>query len=183
MKPTVSLTKSGKGISFINAAIGHLKNAKIYVGIPEAKTSRPGKITNAALMYIHTNGSSVMNIPKRPVIEPSIEADKKKLEAILGKAASAELDGNSSETEKLLNLAGRRAANNAKRWFTSPENGWPRNKSATIRRKLGALKGKQSEAALTILEKAGEDGDVSSIDTPLIDTGALRRSITYVADI
>lgn len=183
MKPTIKLTSSGKGIESITAAIGRLGNARVYVGIPEAKTSRKGAITNAALMYIHTNGSSVMNIAKRPVIEPSIEDDRARLEQMLGKAAELELDGKTEETKKMLQATGTRAANNAKKWFTNPHNGWPRNKSRTIRRKLATLRGQQAKAANAVLDAAGETGDVSSIDTPLIASGQLRRSITYVTEI
>jgi hypothetical protein len=184
MQPTITLSHDGKGIDFIRDAVSRLDNAKVYVGIPEAETSRDeAGPTNAGLMYIHTNGSEIMNIPRRPVIEPAIEDDAEQLEAILAKAIEAQLDGNDAEMKALLEKAGRRGANDAKRWFTNPKNGWARNKSATIRRKLAPLKGSKKKAALAILADAGETGDVSEIDTPLINKGELRRSITYVTEV
>lgn len=181
MNPTVSITEGGNGPEFVKAVIGDLMNAKVYVGIPEAETSREGEqITNAALMFIHTNGSEVMGIPKRPVIEPAIEADKERLSATLGQAADAALDGDKLTYERLMKIAGQQGSNDAKLWFTDPRNGWPRNKEATIRRKLRRLRGKKFKAAMKVLNAAGETGDVSEIDTPLVDTGELRRSITWV---
>lgn len=181
MQPTITVREDGNGADFVKAVIGDLQNAKVYVGIPEAETSRDGEpITNAALMFIHTNGSEVMGIPKRPVIEPALEADKERLAATLGQAADAALDGDKLGYERYMKIAGQQGSNDAKLWFTDPRNGWPRNKEATIRRKLRKLRGKKFKAAISILNAAGETGDVSEIDTPLIDTGELRRSITWV---
>lgn len=184
MHPTITVREDGNGADFVKAVIGDLNNAKVYVGIPEEETSREDEpITNAALMFIHTNGSEVMGIPKRPVIEPSIEADKERLAGTLGKAASAALEGDVEKSKQLFKIAGQQGSNDAKKWFTDPRNGWPRNKSATIRRKLRKLRGQKFKDAISILNDAGESGDVSSIDTPLIDEGELRRSITFVTDL
>jgi hypothetical protein len=183
MKPSITLSSSGKGIEYIMDAVNNLQNARVLVGIPEEETSRKDSgPTNAGLLYIHTNGSEVMNIPKRPVIEPAIEDDKAQLEAVLSQAITAQLDGNTEQFEMLLEKAGIRGANDSKRWFTNPNNGWPRNSSRTIRRKLRRLKGEALNTAMAALKDAGDSGDVSEIDTPLIDTGQLRRAITYVVD-
>lgn len=184
MKPDITVSENGD-LNFIREAISSLNNAKVYVGIPEAETTRKGgHITNAALMFIHTNGSELMHLPKRPVIEPSIEANdnKERIAQTLEAAASAELDGNKPRVKQLLQIAGMQGANAAKRWFTDSRNQWPRNKSATIARKLRRLKGAAKSNAMNILNAAGETGDVSGIDTPLIDEGELRRSITHVEE-
>lgn len=183
IQPTITLTKSGSGLEYIREAVSGLNQARVLVGIPEAETSRDDEaITNAALMYIHTNGSEVMNIPKRPVIEPSIEADRAQLEDALGKAITAELDGETEKCNSILERVGTRATNDAKRWFTDPRNGWQRNKLSTIKRKLSKLTGKRYRKAMEQLMSAGETGDVSELDTPLIDTGQLRRAITYIVE-
>jgi hypothetical protein len=179
--PNITVREDGNGIDFIKAVIGDLNNTQVYVGIPEAETTRKGgPITNAALMFIHTNGSEVMGIPRRPVIEPAIEADSEKIAGTLSIAADAALDGNKVKYRQYVRLAGQQGSNAAKRWFTDPRNGWPRNKSATIRRKLSKLKGSDYTDAMEVLRDAGETGDVSSIDTPLIDTAQMRRAITWV---
>lgn len=179
MKPSITVTSSGSGLEYIKDAINHLQNARVFVGIPEAETSRKDTgPTNAGLLYIHTNGSEVMNIPARPVIEPAIEADKTQLEAVLIQAITAKLDGETERFEMLLEKAGLRGANDAKRWFTNPNNGWPRNSITTIKRKLSKLTGKRKRKALDLLNS----GNIDEVDTPLIDTGQLRRAITYVVD-
>lgn len=159
MKPTITVTEGGS-FDDVRKALASLSGARVYVGIPEKETSRPGQVvTNAGLMYIHTHGSQALHIPARPVIEPAIEAkdNKKLITNELGKAALAELDGKRDETMLHLQLAGTLGANAAKRWFRDPRNGWPPNSPRTI-----AAKGS---------------------DQPLIDTGELRRSITHVEEI
>lgn len=183
MQPTITVREDGDGIDFVRAVIGDLQNAQVFVGIPEAETSRDDEpITNAALMFIHTNGSELMNIPRRPVIEPAIEADdnKKLITDTLGRAAEAALDGDKARSQQLMKIAGQQGSNAAKRWFTDPRNGWPRNKYGTIARKLSKLQGTRYKTAMTVLQEAGDTGDVSAIDTPLIHSGQLRRAITFV---
>lgn len=156
MEPKINITRSSLQASGLREALDRLANSDVLVGIPQATTGRKGKINNAALMYIHTNGSPARNIPKRPVIEPALAADgnRQVIEKELRAAASAQLDSKPQEALAALQRAGMAGANASKEWFTDPRNNWPPNKPATIRRKKSSR--------------------------PLIDTGALRRSITYV---
>lgn len=162
MQPEISVSESGD-LNFLKEAIRGLEGTKVYVGIPEADTIRPddarGEVTNAGLMYIHTNGSELRGIPARPVIEPAIEADgnKQNIEDGLNSVVNARLEGDVELAKNNLEATGRLSANAAKRWFTDPRNGWAPNSARTI-----AAKGS---------------------DRPLIDTGVLRRSITYVTEI
>jgi hypothetical protein len=159
LKPTITVTESGD-LHFLQTAIDNLENAKVYVGIPEKTTSRKGeKITNAGLMYIHTNGSEVMHIPARPVIEPAIEApdNKERIAATLGAAMTAELNGEHATAVENIRKAGTQGANAAKRWFTDPRNNWAPNAPSTIAAKGSAR--------------------------PLIDKGELRRAITHVEEL
>ena len=114
------------------------------------------KVNNAQLLYIHSKGSPINNIPARPVIEPAIQATGNK-EAIayeLSKAVSASMEGKPSLM--FLKRAGIAAQNASKAWFTDSRNNWAPNKAATIKAK--------------------------GSDKPLIDTGALRQAITYVVE-
>lgn len=162
MKPIITVTEAGSFES-VRKALGSLGQAKVYVGIPEAETSRKGTpVTNAGLMYIQTNGAHLPNgavIPPRPVIEPAIEAqdNKERITKELGLAATSELEGDRQKTLIHLKRAGTLGANAAKRWFTDPRNNWAPNAPSTI-----AAKGS---------------------DRPLIDHGELRRSITHVEEI
>jgi hypothetical protein len=159
MGPGISVSEEGD-INFLREAIRGLEHSKIYVGIPEDETIRPDEeITNAALMYIHTNGSLIRNIPPRPVIEPAIEAEgnRQNIEAGLNAVVNARLDGNVEQAKSAMEAVGTIGSNAAKRWFTDPRNGWKANSEMTIARK--------------------------GSDRPLIDTGELRRSITHIEEI
>lgn len=134
-----------------------LQRSDVLVGIPEEENHRDENgIGNAALLYIHTNGSPVRNIPARPVIEPAIKAEgnRQLINEQLKKAAKAILSKDAAAAESSLRRAGQIGANSAKRWFTDPRNNWAPNAPSTIRRK--------------------------GSDRPLIDTGALRQAITWV---
>ena len=185
----ITVSESG-GFGFIKEAMGTLKNAKVYVGIPEAETSRSGQpVTNAGLLFIHTNGSPLRHIPARPVIEPSIEANHIALEEGLHEAASFVLDGQKDKAETTLKKVGTLGATGAKRWFTDPRNGWRQNAPSTIRRKLAKLTGQRLRKALKTLASVAENmplfgtTELDSINTPLIDTGEMRRAITHVKEI
>ncbi len=191
MNPTITLTEDGDE-SFLKAAIGTLENAKVYVGIPEAETNRTstgsGPVTNAGLLFIHTNGSPLRHITARPVNEPSNEANHASLEEGLHAVAGFVLDGNNGNAERMLKRVGTLASNNAKKWFTDPRNGWRQNSPETIRRKLSKLTGKRRRKALKILNSVNENRPLvgttalDGTNTPLIDTGQMRRAITHVEE-
>jgi hypothetical protein len=151
----VKVTKTGPGLALIRKSIDRLKKSEVLVGIPAPTTQRRGEpINNASLLFIQTNGSQLKNIPPRPVLEPSIEANKGIITPHLGAAAKAVMDQRPDAAERELERAGMIASNCAKRWFTDPRNNWPPNAPSTV-------------------EEKGSD-------RPLIDTGQLRRAITYV---
>jgi hypothetical protein len=169
-------------------ALESLKDLEVYVGIPEEKSSRNEKndsITNAELaflmtngvrkiemredmsdsvdrhgyhaaynMYIQANGSPLWQIPPRPIIEPAIADDKDNLSPMLADAAKAILDGDRALALQHLNKAGLEGQAAAQDWFTNPKNGWLPNAQPTI--------------------------DAKGSDKPNIDTGELRKAITYV---
>lgn len=187
IKPTVNLVQGGPGGAAILAGLKSLSSKQVYVGIPEKTTGRKSKgITNAQLafvhtmgvqdssmrriigakmlkghtygtalaMYLHTHGSALNQIPPRPIIEPAIEANRAAIEKELAKAAEAALAGNAMDVDKYLNRAGMMAQNFVRAWFTDSRNGWAPNSPSTIKRKGSSQ--------------------------PLVGTGQLRKSITYV---
>lgn len=155
-----------RSVQLVNIAGKIIKETKSNVsGKPGRKRSKKiaralksafGNISNAQLLYIHSKGSPLRNIPARPVLEPAIEAkgNREGIAAELAKAVQASLHGNDEDVTRYLKRAGLSASNAAKRWFTDSRNNWAPNAPATIRAK--------------------------GSDQPLIDTGALRQAITYV---
>ena len=139
-----------------------LRDNSVYVGIADDTTERENiegkEITNAELLFIHTNGSPVNHIPARPVIEPAIKKDRERLLSMMKKAASLAIDGNKSEALNQLRKVGMRGQNISRAWFVNPENGWPPNSPAV---------------------QAEKRRKGSTDPKPLIDTGELRKSITY----
>lgn len=211
LRPNVHVTKSGPGVKRLEERLSALQASRVLVGIPAEENNRGGNmldraanmplspsgktskkamdlakraaeqsIGNAALLFIHTNGSQARGIPKRPVIEPAIqfEPNRRAITAVLKLAAQAELEGKHDEAIEQLRRAGLLGSNAAKRWFTNPANGWPPNKRATVLRKLRKLSGKRYRAA----RAAYDAGNWQEVDTPLVDTGEMRRAITYVVE-
>lgn len=167
MQPNAALKKTSS-VGTLEDRLMKLQRKDVLVGIPQADPSRPPskyekkgdepEPTNAELMYLHTHGSRLQNIPPRPVIEPAIWApgNRENIAAELGDAARGVLEGRPQDAALHLEMAGTVAANASKRWFTDPRNGWLPNSQKTINRK--------------------------GSDRPLIDTGELRRAITYVVE-
>jgi hypothetical protein len=152
----LSLTRKGPGAQQVQRRVNTLEAIEVLVGIPQARTNRPGEpINNASLMYIHTHGSPARRIPARPVIEPAIVANRTVIDAQLHDGAKVILeDGGLAQARAYFARAGQEGANAAIRWFTDPRNNWAPNAPSTIRAK--------------------------GSDRPLIDTGSLRRAITWV---
>lgn len=153
---TASVIRSTPTPATLTARLRALTKKEVYVGIPAEKSSRPGQggINNAELLYIHTHGSPIRNIPPRPVLQPAIEANKEAIGKQFATASREALKGNVMGAENGLEKAGMVAQNVARAWFENPGNGWASNSPRTIARKKS--------------------------DRPLIDTGEMRKAITYV---
>jgi hypothetical protein len=184
---TVSVQKYSRRDA-LKRSLEALTRKEVYVGIPAENSSRPGdgSINNAELLYIHTHGvrrkamrdemdammdtgmpysqahklyirehgSPMLSIPPRPVLQPAIEDNKEYIGQLLAEAGKAILQGDAAAGETKLHNAGDFAAAAAQGWFENPQNGWPPNSPRTIRRK--------------------------GSDQPLVDTGEMRKAITYV---
>jgi len=153
----VIVLESGRGIDQIKKDMEKLMKMDVLIGIPEDKTIRKeGKVNNAELLYLHTNGSELQGIPKRPVIEPAITAagNKESIVEELKQVAKFNLNGKYSDSIRHLNKVGMLGQNISRLWFTDPRNGWPPNSAKTIAKK--------------------------GSNRPLIDTSQLRKSIIYV---
>ena len=132
-----------------------LAEHEALVGIPEENSARKsGGLSNAQLMYIHENGSPANNIPARPVLQMGIadEEASGRIQDYLGEGSRRALKGDIAGAQQAWEKAGMVGVNSVLGKFT--DGSLAPNAPATIARK--------------------------GSDTPLIDTGALRQSITYV---
>jgi hypothetical protein len=158
MNITASVKKNDADYKTIMDAIAFLKKYEVCIGIPESTAKRRDEkgtpVNNAELLFIHTNGSPVNNIPPRPVLEPAIQKNQERVSANLKKAVDAAVQGRQKDIMSALEMAGMDGQNIARYYFTSSLNEWPPNSQETIDRKGSAR--------------------------PLIDTDEMRKSITYV---
>lgn len=141
-------------------AVSILTRTKVLVGVPAAKAERqidddhgaPRHINNAALAYIHDNGAPEANIPARPFMQPGIENAKDAIVKGMRRAGDVALAG--GEIEKDLTRVGLIAQSAIQEKIT--DGPFVPLKPATIKRK--------------------------GSDRPLIDTGQMRRSISFVVE-
>lgn len=135
-------------------AFNFARKEDVLVGVPQENSGRSDGITNAELMYIHTYGSPANGIPARPTIEPVVRdpANRATLQRIMRGSLTSAFKGNIPGARSGKARAGMMAVNLIKARFGSAA--LAPNSPITIERKGSSA--------------------------PLIDTGALRNSITYV---
>ena len=157
MKSGVKMTKDGlKGML---KTLMELPVQSVLVGIPAENGEREAgdPMTNAALGYINENGSPALNIPARPWLVPGIRDAQKKITGYLKQAGQYAFNGDQAGIERALNAAGLAGQTAAKAKInTGP---------------FQAL----AEATLAARRRRGRTGE-----KPLIDTGQMRNSVTYV---
>lgn len=139
-----------------------LAEQRVMVGVPGDKAGRKpeageGPINNAALMKIHEDGAPEVNIPARPVVGPTIKDSKATILAGLELAGDKALTGDTPGMMKALNALGLTMQNRMRKKITDGP--------------FDPL----SERTLAARRAKGRTGT-----KPLIDTGQLRRALTYV---
>ncbi|WP_098714437.1 hypothetical protein [Acinetobacter baumannii] len=166
---------SGKGLADIFQAVAELSQMDVLVGIPhgEARTDSDG-LTNAQIGYLQETGSPSQNIPERPFLVPGVEEVQEPVGDKLVKAVDAALDGNSQRMMKLLESAGMIAMNSVRAYFVNGE--FAPLSLATIRAR--ARRGRKG--AKQYLKQLESGPAETGLVRPLIDTGELRKLVTYV---
>lgn len=156
MKTSIRVTRDE--VKNVITNIEAMTGKRVLIGIPDANAGRKdGPMTNAALGYIHENGSPARNIPARPFLIPGVEeAAPKAIEAMKKFAAQGLTDP--AAVDKGLNAAGLIAQASVKN---------------RIRNSVGFAP--LSEATLAERKRTGKKGT-----KPLIRTGQLMNSLTYV---
>lgn len=181
----VEVTGDGKEgeLQEIKEALRRLVEEDLLVGITDDTAGRSGAVSNAELAYIHTNGvrsetmkketddavqsgtpyplalqayikehgSPAYRVPPRPFLEPAIEKHLDQVEMGMKAALLDVLNGGTGQAQR--ERLGAAMAAQVQNYFQE-DNGWPPNSPKTIKKK--------------------------GSDQPLVNTGILRRSITYV---
>lgn len=154
MKSGLTVTKDR--VQVVMQGIATVTQRDVLVGIPSEKGSRNDEMTNPVLGYIHETGAPEANIPPRPWLLPAIRESVDKFVPHLKTAAQAAIDGQPERVEKALHAAGMVGSSAAQRRIT--QGPFVPLKASTLRAR----------------RRRGRTGT-----RPLIDTGQLRRSITY----
>ncbi len=138
------------------SAVRKLTKTAVLVGIPESENARDdGPIGNATIGYIHETGSPSQNIPARPWLEPGIAEGKDAIAKQFKRGAQLALAG--KDVGPALHAAGLAGQSAAQNKITEGP--------------FAPL----SEKTLSARRRRGRTGT-----KPLIDTGELRRSVSYV---
>jgi hypothetical protein len=167
-----------------------LEKTSIMVGVPEGADARgDGSLTNAQLAFLHTEGARSLSMrremdasglpyqaahqayieahgsplyaaPPRPFLQPAVEAPetKAKITGHIARGIAAALGGEAAQADREFELAGTLGANAAKRYIDDGS-------------------GLSPNAPMTVARKEKKHG--GEAPGPLIDTGAMKRSITY----
>lgn len=140
-------------------SINGLVQKQVLVGIPDSAPERDddAPLSNAAIGYIQETGSPANNIPPRPFLVPGVEDATPKVTPHLQKSVEAALEGDLSGAERRMGSAGLVAQNSVRAKINSGIK--PDLRPSTIADRL----------------RRGRTGTV-----PLVDTGQLRNSITFV---
>jgi len=158
----VNIETKSNTAQFRKALEGLLKH-EVLVGIPASNAARdpePGEstaATNALIGYVMEYGSPAKNIPARPFLHPGIANAKNDIEVHMKKAGQLALRGKQDEINQELEKVGLIAQASVQRKIT--EGPFEPLKPGTL-------------AARRARGRTGT--------SPLLDTGALRRSISYV---
>lgn len=155
-------TRKGDGVERLNATMKALRNTTVLVGIPAETAERSGRdpINNATLGYIHEHGAPAAGIPARPFLIPGVRAVQERVGAELAKAGRAALIGDGKTALARLHAAGLIA-------------------QSSVRGTINA--GVEPGLAQSTVQARAGRGRTGTV--PLIDTGALRNSITYVVQL
>ena len=137
----------------IESRLAEMTNTRILVGIPQDNKADSKYATNAQKLYYNSKGSPARNIPPRPVLEPAIEDKFEVISNEIKEGASKGLEGDMQGFYDNYERAGLMAFTASVDWFDNPKNNWKPNAESTIKAK--------------------------GSDSPLIDTGEMRKSITY----
>lgn len=174
-------------LASIVKSISDLARKDVLIGIPEENADRKedDSPNNATLGYIHEFGSPAQGIPPRPFLNTGVEDSIPAVMPVLKSAALAALDGSESGVNRYLNRAGTLARDSVKGKFETGE--FAPLKPSTIRNRHKQRGDKNMRAgekkylqAMSELAMTASDAQTYADIKPLVNTGQLRNSISYV---
>lgn len=166
-------------VAAITKGVGSLVARDVLVGIPQTKAPREGdRMNNATIGYIMENGSAAANIPARPWLVPGVRDARAEVASELGGAAKAALSGQVGAIGSSLERAGLVAQNAVRAKINSGD--FTPLSDATL--KARARRGKRGSKGARAELDSRTAGNAPSTEfaKPLIDSGQLRNSISYV---
>ena len=183
-RSTVS-SRPGK-FSSLGAATRDLVRQRLLVGIPDTTAERkpePGETgtppSNAVIAYTMEFGDPDRNIPARPFLDPGIDAVRDKIADALKTAGSEVLTGNAGAVERGFAKAGLVAVSSVQAKIT--DGPFAPLSQRTIEAR--ARRGRKGARQFLKLQAQGTPDDIlqsAGLVAPLVDTGQLRRAITFV---
>jgi phage gpG-like protein len=159
----VALKVTADRVKDVLASIKALTKHQVLVGIPADAAERqpdaddPRPPNNAEIGFIQEFGSPEANIPARPFLVPGVRGNLEKIEKRYRTAAQKALDGDKEAVEKAHMAIGLETASAVQKKITDGP--------------FVPL----SPVTIANRKARGRTGI-----NPLLDTGQLRRSITYV---
>ena len=161
--------------------IARATRTEVLVGIPRSTAMRPGdKISNAEIAYINEHGDPARRIPPRPFMEPGLTRCRDKVRDVM--AAGVQRLAQSGSLRPAAERVGLICQASIRGVFT--DNNWkplsPRTIMARAQRTVSKHKGFADKSARAQQGMLQRELARRAGDRPLIDTGALRQSITYV---
>ena len=175
-KPGVRLVKDN--LPKLYHALNVLPQSDVLVGVPAEKAERSdgSKINNAEIAYIQNYGAPEAGIPQREFMRTGILKEKEKIIRYFRQAGDAALEGDKGKIERALNAAGMTAQNSIRNVIRDGIP--PALAESTLKARARLAKQKKGVAISKGAKKQLETGVVST--TPLIVTGGLLKSLTYV---
>lgn len=160
-------------------AIQSLTNKRVMVGIPAEHAERPdSEVTNALIGYVLETGAPERNLPARPFLVPGVRNCTEDAMARMKQAGVSALMGNMSDVNNQLNAVGLMAAASVKdKMDTGP---FVPLANATLEARVRRNDGAQVGAAEELASRKAGNPPGTDLAQPLIDTGNLQNSITYV---
>ncbi|MBS1003171.1 MULTISPECIES: hypothetical protein [Acetobacter] len=159
--------------------IRDLTNQRVLVGIPEDENERPeGDAGNALIGYVLETGAPERNLPPRPFLVPGVEKVVDKSLERLRTAGKQAMEGVAGAVNIQLNAIGLEASASVKdKMDTGP---FEPLADATLRNRISRGGGAQAGAREELANREAGNPPGTDLAQPLIDTGNLQNSVTYV---
>ncbi len=170
---------SQDNVKSILAAIRDLTSKRVMIGIPAENAERPdSEVTNALIGYVLETGAPERNLPARPFLVPGVEAITETATTRLKRAGISALQGNPSDANNQLVAIGLLGAGSVKdKMDTGP---FAPLADATLENRVSKKGGSQVGAAEELASRKAGNPPGTDLAQPLIDTGNLQNSVTYV---